>query len=45
VTTHGFFKDFILNVPITVRSMEMYMTPSTEDEAPTQSYDFAIATH
>jgi len=45
VKTHGFFKDFILNIPIVLHSMEMYMQAPTEEEAAPPSYDFAIATH
>jgi hypothetical protein len=45
VKTHGFFKDFILNIPIVLRSMEMYRPTLDEQEAPPPSYDVAIATH
>jgi hypothetical protein len=45
VKTHGFFKDFILNIPIFLHSMEMYMQAPNEEEAAPPSYDFAIATH
>lgn len=44
VKTHGFFKDFVLNIPIVLHSMEMYMVPPSEEEAPPPSYEFAIAT-
>ncbi len=45
VKTHGFFKNFNLNIPIVLHSREMYMAPPNEEEAPPPSYDFAIATH
>jgi hypothetical protein len=44
VKTHGFFKDFILNIPIVLHSMEIYVAPPNEQEAPPPSYEFAIAT-
>jgi len=45
VNIHGFFKDFILNTPIVLRSMEMYMPPLDEQEAPPPPYHAAIAKH
>jgi hypothetical protein len=45
VKTHGFFNDFILELPIRVHSIGMYMPSSNEEEAPPPSYEVAIATH
>jgi hypothetical protein len=44
VQISGFFNDIILNIPIRVHSMEMYMVSSNEQEAPPPSYEVAIAT-
>jgi hypothetical protein len=43
VKTHGFFNDFILDLPIRVHSIGMYMPSSNEEEAPPPSYEVAIA--
>ncbi len=45
VKTRGFFNDFILDLPISVHSMEMCMPSSNEEEEPPPPYDVAIATH
>jgi hypothetical protein len=44
VKIHGFFKNFILNIPVNLQSMEIYMEASNEEEAPPPSYDFVVAT-
>jgi hypothetical protein len=43
VKIHGFFKNFILNIPIVVHPKQTYMEAPEEEEAPPPSYDFVVA--
>jgi len=45
VRAHVFFKNFILNIPIVLRSMEMYIPPPDKQEVPPPPYHVAIAKH